>query len=130
MVPFYGWFQLPEGYRATMRRLFTFYNSVPRVSWYSFGWPWKDERLSRSWSHPVVLDTGHQAWESRTLTTRSLLYCEVGYLKVTTIYIYIYIYILYIWLKELSKLWLNRYLQASAYDRGYRRVKSCMPPTK
>ena len=32
--------------------------------------PRKDERLSRPWSHPVVLNTGTLDWESSTLTTR------------------------------------------------------------
>ena len=32
--------------------------------------PRKDERLSRPWSHPVVLKTGPLDWESSTLTTR------------------------------------------------------------
>ena len=40
---------------------------------YSFYWPWKDERLSRPWSHPVVLNTGLLDWESSALTTRPLL---------------------------------------------------------
>ena len=39
---------------ATSRRQFTFYHSVPRNSWHSFYWPWKDERLSQPWSHPVL----------------------------------------------------------------------------
>ena len=39
---------------ATSRRQFTFYHSVPRNSWYSFYRPWKDERLSQPWSHPVA----------------------------------------------------------------------------
>ena len=43
---------------ATLSRQFTFYHSVPRNSWYSFYRPRKDERLIRSWSHPVVLNTG------------------------------------------------------------------------
>ena len=55
---------------ATSRRQFTFYHSVPRNSWYSFYQPRKDERLSRRWSHPVVLNTGLLDWESRALTTR------------------------------------------------------------
>ena len=42
---------------ATSRRQFTFYHSVPRNYWYSFYRPCKDERLSRPWSHPVVLNT-------------------------------------------------------------------------
>ena len=37
--------------RATSRRQFTFYHSVPRNVWYSFYQPRKDERLSRPWSH-------------------------------------------------------------------------------
>ena len=28
--------QLPQSYRATSRRQFTFYHQVPRESWYSF----------------------------------------------------------------------------------------------
>ena len=33
----------------------------------------KDERLSRYWSHPVVLNTGPLDWEFSNLTTRPLL---------------------------------------------------------
>ena len=55
---------------ATSRRQFTFYHSVPRNSWYSFYRPWKDERLSQPWSHPVVLNTGLLDWESSALNTR------------------------------------------------------------
>ena len=58
---------------ATSRRQFTFYRSVPRNSWYSFYQPRKDERLSRPWSHPVVLNTGLLDWETSALTTRPLL---------------------------------------------------------
>ena len=35
--------------------------------------PQKDERLSRPWSHPVVLNPGLLDWECRALTTRPLL---------------------------------------------------------
>ena len=59
---------------ATSRRQFTFYHSVPRNSWYSFYRPWKDERLRRPWSHPVVLNTRLLDWESSALTTRLLLH--------------------------------------------------------
>ena len=39
---------------ATLRRQFTFYHSVPRKSWYSFYWPWKDKRLPDVWiGNPV-----------------------------------------------------------------------------
>ena len=37
--------QLPQDYRANMRRAFTFYHEVPRNSWYSFDQPWKSERV-------------------------------------------------------------------------------------
>ena len=53
--------------------LFTIqFPEIPGI--YSFYWPWKDERLSRPWSHPVVLNTGLLDWESSTLTTRPLLH--------------------------------------------------------
>ena len=44
--------------RVTLRMHFTFYHYVPRISWYSFYRPQKDEKLSRPWSHPVVLNMG------------------------------------------------------------------------
>ena len=62
--------QLPEGCIATTRRQFSFYHWVPRSSWYSFDWPGKDERLSRPWTHPMVLNLGPLDWESSALTTR------------------------------------------------------------
>ena len=63
---------------ATPRRQFTFYHSAPRNSWYSFCRPRKDERLSRPWSHPVVLNTGTLDWESSALTTWPLLHCFIN----------------------------------------------------
>ena len=74
----YGPFLLWMGFNclkatATSRRQFTFYHSVPRNSWYSFYRPRKYERLSRPWSHPVVLITGPLDWESSTLTTGQCL---------------------------------------------------------
>ena len=59
---------------ATSRTQFTFYHQVPRNSWYLFYHPQKDERLSQSWSHPVVLNTVLLDWESTGLTTRPLLH--------------------------------------------------------
>ena len=54
---------------ATSKRQFTFYHSVPRNSWYSFYRPRKDERLSRPWTHLMILNTELLDWESSTLTT-------------------------------------------------------------
>ena len=67
--------QLCQGYRATSMRQFTFYHQVPRKSWYSFDRPQKDERVSRPWSHPVVLNMGPLNWKYSTLTTR--LYFDI-----------------------------------------------------
>ena len=57
---------------ATSSGQFTFYHSVPRNSWYSFYQPRKDERLSRPWSHPVVLNMGLLDWESSALSLKWL----------------------------------------------------------
>ena len=54
--------QLPQGYRATVRRQFTFYYYVFRNSWYSFNRPRRGETQSRPWSHPGVLKTGPLDW--------------------------------------------------------------------
>ena len=60
--------------RATSRRQFTFYQQVPRNSWYSFYQPRKDERLSRICSHAEVLNMGALDWESSPLTTKPLFH--------------------------------------------------------
>ena len=70
--------QLSQGYRATTTWQFTLYHQVPRNSWYSFDRPRKGERLSRPWSYPVFLNTGPLNFESRGLTTRSLLHKSDG----------------------------------------------------
>ena len=62
--------QPSQGYRATTRRQFTFYHSVPRSSWYSFNRPWKDERLSWPQSHPLVLNPGSLDCEPSALIAR------------------------------------------------------------
>ena len=46
-------FKLPQGYRATTKRQFIFYHSVPRSSWYLCYRPQKDKRLSQPWNHRV-----------------------------------------------------------------------------
>ena len=74
--------------RATSRRLFTFYHYVPRNCWYSLYWPWKDERLSQPWSHPVALNTGPLDWESLNVLTH--LFWFTVWIKVNQMY-FIYI---------------------------------------
>ena len=66
--------QSHQGYRATTRRQFTFYHSIPRNSQHSFNRHWIEKRLSQSWSYQVVvLNMGPLDWESSTFTTRPLL---------------------------------------------------------
>ena len=45
----------------------------PEISGTPFGRPWKDEKLSQPWSHPVVLNSEYLDWKPNALTTRPLL---------------------------------------------------------
>ena len=65
MAPFMDSVHLSS--RAIMSRQVTFCHSVPRSYWYSNDRLCKDERLSRPWSHPVILNPGPLDWESRAL---------------------------------------------------------------
>ena len=64
--------QLPQGYSHFEEAVY-FLPLSSQIFWYSLYRPRKDERLSRPWSHPVVLSTGPLDWESSALTTRPLL---------------------------------------------------------
>ena len=64
--------QVPQGCIVITRRQFTFYQYVPRNSWYSFDRLPEDEKLSRPWSNPVVVNTESLDWESSVLTTLTL----------------------------------------------------------
>ena len=68
---------LSQGYRATMRRHFTFCYSVPRSSWYSNDQNWKNERLSWPWKHLVVFNLGPLDWESSALTGLSIRHTQL-----------------------------------------------------
>ena len=68
LVPFYGWGSTAsrrEPLRGGSLFFTTKFPEIPGI--YSFYWPWKDKRLSRRWSHPVVLNTGPLNWESSAL---------------------------------------------------------------
>ena len=67
MAPFYGWVQLLQGYNQFREAVYFLPFSPQKL-------PQKDERLSRPWSHPVVLNRGPINWESSTLSTRSLIH--------------------------------------------------------
>ena len=78
MAPFYGWGSTASRLvplRGGSLHFATKLSQIlpPRYSWYSFYRTWKDERLSRPWSHPVVLNTGPLDWKSSALTTRPSL---------------------------------------------------------
>ena len=57
MTPFYGWVQLSQGYRVTVRRQFTFYHKAPRTSWYSCGF--EPEPLDWEFGNPGLKSLGH-----------------------------------------------------------------------
>ena len=63
--------QLPQGYSHFEEAVY-FLPLSSQIFWYSLYRPRKDERLSRPWSHPVVLNTEPLDWESSALTTRLL----------------------------------------------------------
>ena len=75
----YGWGSTISGLLSHYEEAIYFSPlSSPKISWFSFDRPKKDERLSRPWSHPVGLNTGLLDWESYTLTTRPLLVYRKG----------------------------------------------------
>ena len=67
MAPFYGWSSTASRLQPLRGGSLLFTTQFPEI-------PGKDERLSRPWSHPVVLNTGLLDWESSALTTRPLLH--------------------------------------------------------
>ena len=60
---------LPQGYRATTRRQFKF-PEIPGTHFISLGRMkgWVD--FSRTWSHPMVSNTGPLDWKPTALATR------------------------------------------------------------
>ena len=65
--------QLPQGW-SHFKEAVSFLPLNPQEFLVLLYQPWKDERLSRPWSHLVLLNTGPPDWESSALTTRPLLY--------------------------------------------------------
>ena len=52
------------------------------TSWYSFEWPWKNKKLSQSWTHLVVLNPRrHLDCESNVVITKPLLQLETNMRK-------------------------------------------------
>ena len=62
--------QLPQGYRATTTKQFTFYHLVHRNFWYSFDRPRKEEKAESTLEPPSSFEHRTLDWESSTLTTR------------------------------------------------------------
>ena len=90
--------QLCQGYKATMRRQYDFYQSVCRRFWYSLNQPRKDDRLSWPWIQPAVFNVGPLDWESNTLNTRSLLHNSPSTFCLV-IYYYLYSFVLFVFRK-------------------------------
>lgn len=64
----YGWGSTISGLLSHYEEAIYFSPlSSPKISWFSFDRPKKDERLSQSWSDPVILNMGPLDWESRAL---------------------------------------------------------------
>ena len=59
-------YQTAFNWHSTASRLESYFEAlqVPINYYYLFYWSQKDERLSRPWSHPVVLNIGPMDWES------------------------------------------------------------------
>ena len=77
--------ELPKAYRATIKRQFTFYYSVPRNSWYPFDQYGKDESLTRPWSHTEAFNTRPLDWESNALTNRPVFVFSRCHIRDTNI---------------------------------------------
>ena len=81
MAPFYGLSSTAsrlESLRGGSLLFTTKFQEIPGTHFIDLGR--KDERLSRPWSYPVVLDTGSLEWEFRALTTRPLVHKETKWL--------------------------------------------------
>ena len=71
MAPFYGWGSTTSRLeQETVYILFT--TGTPVNLWRM------DEKLSQTWSHPVVLNMEPLDWESSALITRPLLHAILG----------------------------------------------------
>ena len=77
MVPFHGRGSTASKLQPLQGGNLPFTTKFPEIpSWYSFYRLWKDQRLSRPWSHPVILSRGPLDWESSVLITRTLLHLD------------------------------------------------------
>ena len=65
MAPFYGWGSTVSRLEPLRGGSLLFTTKLPEIS--GTHQPRKDERLSRPWSHPVVLNMGTLDWESNDL---------------------------------------------------------------
>ena len=84
MALFYGWGSTASRLQP-LRGGSLLFTILSTSEGYSFYRPQKDERLSRPWSHPVVLNTGPLDWESSALTTGPLLHTIMAKNDVTLI---------------------------------------------
>ena len=78
MAPFHGWGSTASRLEPPQGGSLLFTTKFPEIP--GINRSRKDERLSRPWNHPVVLNMGPLDWESNTLTTRPLLHKNKNFL--------------------------------------------------
>ena len=76
MAPFNGWGSTASRLQPLRGGNLLFTIKFPEIPGTNFYQPWKDERLSKPWSHPVALN-GTPRFGILCLTTRLLLYYEM-----------------------------------------------------
>ena len=69
MVPFYGWYWTASRLELFCEGSLLFTTKFPEISGIHFTNLGSMKNLSRTWSHPLVLNTKSQDWEFITLTT-------------------------------------------------------------
>ena len=78
MASFYGWGSTASRLVLLRGGKLLFTTKFPDISGTHFIDLRRIERLSRPWSHPVVLSTGPPDWKSSALTTWPLLHMKIA----------------------------------------------------
>ena len=78
MASFYGWGSTASRLVLLRGSKLLFTTKFPDISGTHFIDLRRIERLSRPWSHPVVLSTGPPDWKSSALTTWPLLHMKIA----------------------------------------------------
>ena len=79
MAPFYGWGSPASRLEPLQGGSLLFTTKFPEIPGTLFYRPRKDEKLSRPWSNPVVLNTGPLDWESSWIGNH---WCKLNLLQI------------------------------------------------